>query len=648
MFCKNCGNQIKEGAAFCANCGTPIKVPQPIKEEPKIEAVVEETPVVETPVEENPIVEEPVVEEVAAAEEPVIAEPTVEAPATQEFYTPDFKKPKKKFTFKKLVLPAIALVLVLALVILNFSNVLGFGIKTFGSGKAYLDFVQKESAKDIATSISDIYTNFLNNFKEEQAATSNISFTLDEDVSKLLSSEFDFEIGDKLDWINDLKLVVNANMKDKKNLAELKLNISDKDIISLKAVQDLSKGNMYFAIPELCKDYLKVDLEETGSYDYEEFAKAYDLMFEAKEALPDGKQVEKLITKYIGIAFDQIEDVTKESDTLSVGGIDQKCTVLEYKVSAKDLINIAEAVLEEAVEDKDIKKIIEDIEGFLKDSDTVDFDEDLYKLFEEAVEDMLDELDDVDVDSSNKIRVTQYINNKHEIIGTKIKANNETVLFSATAQKGSEFESKFEAGQFEVKASGTKKKDIINGKYKIMVNGEKICEIAVKDFDEKKFKEGYINGNFRFSLSKELIDQLPSEVSSIISILEPTIEIDCATTEDSSKISINLLKDNKKVLFGITFDSTIEKPSKVTVPSKAFDATDDEEVSSYIDSIKTESIIKSLKGTSIPTDLVDSLESILQYLPDMLNGSMYDNYEDPYAESVVGGYYNDYYDEYYY
>ena len=81
-----------------------------------------------------------------------------------------------------------------------------------------------------------------------------------------------------------------------------------------------------------------------------------------------------------------------------------------------------------------------------------------------------------------------------------------------------------------------------------MIIYEKEYLLRVSDFDKKKAKQGYINGNFKFTLSDELIDELPSEISSIISILEPTIELDIATTESSEKMSINLLKNNKKVL----------------------------------------------------------------------------------------------------
>ncbi len=77
MFCKNCGTQLPENAAFCANCGTAQET-QPV-------APVEEAPVapaeaaVETPV--AAAVETPVA---TAVETPVAAEPQyTQAPTYQ-------------------------------------------------------------------------------------------------------------------------------------------------------------------------------------------------------------------------------------------------------------------------------------------------------------------------------------------------------------------------------------------------------------------------------------------------------------------------------------------------------------------------------------------------------------------------------------
>ena len=61
----------------------------------------------------------------------------------------------------------------------------------------------------------------------------------------------------------------------------------------------------------------------------------------------------------------------------------------------------------------------------------------------------------------------------------------------------------------------------------------------------------------------------------------------------------------------------------------------------WINSINTEGIIKSLRDTSVPSELVDGLESILTMLPSYLDGSAYeDNYYDDYYYDDDAIYYN--------
>ena len=86
-FCPNCGNAVREGAAFCANCGTKIAaapVAAPVEAAPvapaPVAAPVEPAPVVEPVVEAAPVA--PVAEPapVAPVVEPApVAEPVVEA-----------------------------------------------------------------------------------------------------------------------------------------------------------------------------------------------------------------------------------------------------------------------------------------------------------------------------------------------------------------------------------------------------------------------------------------------------------------------------------------------------------------------------------------------------------------------------------------
>ena len=90
MFCKNCGNEIKEGK-FCGACGTPVEEPvaaEPVAAEPVAAEPVAAEPVAAEPVAAEPVAAEPVAAEPVAAEpvaaEPVAAEPVAAEPVAAE------------------------------------------------------------------------------------------------------------------------------------------------------------------------------------------------------------------------------------------------------------------------------------------------------------------------------------------------------------------------------------------------------------------------------------------------------------------------------------------------------------------------------------------------------------------------------------
>ena len=59
MFCKNCGAQLSEGAAFCPNCGTAVvkEVAEPVYQQP----AEPQQPVYRQPAEpQQPVYQQPV------------------------------------------------------------------------------------------------------------------------------------------------------------------------------------------------------------------------------------------------------------------------------------------------------------------------------------------------------------------------------------------------------------------------------------------------------------------------------------------------------------------------------------------------------------------------------------------------------------
>ncbi|MBR1764360.1 MAG: zinc ribbon domain-containing protein [Ruminococcus sp.] len=118
MFCKNCGIEIKEGAAFCFSCGSPVELPKAVPEEPVEEAVsagaVEAVALVEA--EEDAIPQEQLPVRQAEAVEPVISEEDVPGAAGEpEAPEPEEEEPaaeaKKSHRTLKIVLIIIAAVL---------------------------------------------------------------------------------------------------------------------------------------------------------------------------------------------------------------------------------------------------------------------------------------------------------------------------------------------------------------------------------------------------------------------------------------------------------------------------------------------------------------------------------------------------------
>lgn len=102
MFCKNCGNEIPEGAKFCVNCGTPVEVPSepapeapstPVYEEPAAPVIEKPAPVAEEPAptyeEPTPVYEEPTPVQ-AVPQQPVYQQPVYQQPAPQQ---PTYQQP---------------------------------------------------------------------------------------------------------------------------------------------------------------------------------------------------------------------------------------------------------------------------------------------------------------------------------------------------------------------------------------------------------------------------------------------------------------------------------------------------------------------------------------------------------------------------
>lgn len=644
MFCKNCGAQLPDGAAFCGSCGT---------------SMADNTPVAEANENVQPIVEAPVVQPVAetfenaqpqavssetvqpTAETPAATQPVENpaAPAQNNFtsYNNEPEKPAKKKSspLKKIIPAAIALILVLAIV-LNFSAISGFAIKTFGSSSAYMKYVENQAFSDYSETLTDTYGNIVERFDFNNLSNVEIGFVVGDEVEKMLKNQ----LGGEVDWLNDIVISLEGNTKDALNQYIVGLNVADQRILSLDMILDMGKYELLMALSELNDKYLKVDMSQFVK-EYEEMAAAQEKMFEdikglTDKMLPDPAVLDKIICKYAKIALDNIDNVSKSNETLEIEGISQKLTVLKYTITPKDLLEMAKDILKEAKADKDIKKVVEDFANAITEyglDEGYEFDN-LYKDLQELIDMALEEVEDT-IDASipdqELCTMYSYVNGSNEVVGRSIEIAG-TKVFYATVRKGNEFG--FEANiadEISITGKGTDKGDILNGKYQLNAGKKTLMEVEFVDFNTAKLEDGYINGTIRIFPSSELLDEtLDDSVASGFALANFGLEFKFETSEKKSKIAINAINSDK-VLLGINITGTVGKATDIKKPADkdVIDVTDYTALSEYLEGLNFDKVISNLKKSSVPDEYVDAIESLVSSLQSgALFGGGYDYDED--------------------
>ncbi len=681
-FCNKCGAPVKqrpvtpvapatsleETVYMDSSKSTVASAPVETMEEAP---VIEELPVIEEPpvVEELPVIEEPpVVEELPVIEEPPVVEELPEAPTFEAvpemptyeevpeiqpdtadtamkataFVDPTFEEPtpeagkkgrkakkakKEKSGKKKLwkLLPAIGIpVIVAGLVALNWKTVLGFALKTFGSGSSYLFFVESQTFQGYSDDISKTYESVLvQGLTREQSADGKISFNVGDAAIELLETQVDDTID--FDWLQDIALTTSTTTSSSQQQVAMVLEISGQPILTMDVISDMAEQQIYVALLELSEDYLVMDLSD--SYDYET-AMVYEFIDEyLEDFLIDDALLNELLVKYSKLALENIEDVEKDSETLEIHGVSKKYTTLEFDIDNRLLLDMASDILKEAKSDKDLKKIINQWEDALVDSGMIEDGADLYDAFVEEVEYALDELKEVrsEMDRVTFLTIKDYVDGKHNVIGREFSVPDaDETVFYAYIEDGKEVA--FEASvsdMVEFSGSGTKKNDLINMDLELTAYDEEIAVLEIKDFNTKKFEElGGLDGTFTLIPGEELLDELAYEtgLDDYVSLLDPAIELSCKSSETSGEIALNILNDNE-LFVGIAVSADLKDAKKVTIPEEAYDAMDEYEAMQWVESWNFNTILNNLKKTDIPSEFIEAIEMGIDQLEMELSGT---------------------------
>lgn len=577
------------------------------------------------------------VQQTAAADTPVQQTVPVSAPAQEAA-----QAPKKAKGGKNLLLIGAIVVAALVLLLVNASALTNIVKRTFSSPEKYYQWVEKNTAKEAASSAASIYAEYLLESLKvyDTGLEGSLSVELGEAGQDMLS--LSGAAGVDLSWLSEANVSYSVISKDKMMQTKVGVGLEKEDLLSLEAIVDVENEAVFLAIPELSKSYIGAEGVDAGNSTLEyvtgsEDTDALELLQAICEKLPEEKQAKKLLERYFDIVLGCMDDVDMtKGKTLRAEGVSQSCTRLEVTIDGDTLQSIVEKVTEALEDDQDVKEIIENLCDELAKQDGLDDldSEEVYEYFQEACSDLNDEAQYLS-NTDAAIIMTVYVDGKGIVRGRKLelKDSYDSFVFEVSyPHKGSSFGFKAAVTSYgdEYALTGTGKDSggKITGNFSAEYNGAPIVDIAVKKFDVDELKKGYLNGEFTVKAASGVSRLMGmSSAASMLSDMELTLN--ASMSAKANKLAVSVTED--KELWGkISISANRTSGKKVSAPAekKTIYIEDYDDFEEYWDTLDFDPLLKKLDKIDVPSEFVDIVEEMADMDPEelisMLDDLLYD------------------------
>lgn len=686
MFCEKCGQKLEDDGIFCPACGHRVTEDAPAVDsvteevtsapeasEEVVEAevtiateatpAVEEAPVIEeTVVEAAPAVEEavvvdaapvasetvvvdatPVIEEnVAVDAAPVIEETVVETKTTENetqnnAFNPIPPEPEKTkgpgigtvlknfFAKNKVLVIILAVIIVLALAIIPNLKVIENAVRRAGNPTKYLNWVMNDKETELADDFASVYDSFVSVLKANKYSGS-ISVELDEKGISLLEDETG---GEDMNWLSQATISGEVNRKG--NMLGMNAQLTSKkyDLASVDFVMDLKNGDMYLGIPAYSSSYMMVNGDDIGFDDdiAEEIEQAMSSYEQIMEVFPASKDLQKIFNSYFKTSIGSIDEKNikiKKSKNLRAGGINQKVTQLTVSVDDRLCRDVVKGVIEQMLEDKDLKSVYM---KSMKQLAACDIDGVSDIDYEDAYDEFLDELEAAkkevsDISFRDEIDVNLFVSNKGELIGMEVEEGG-TSLQMVKVKKGGKVAHKIIASEgyysAEITGSGKESAGKLTGEYSVSVNGAKVCKLDVKNLDVSGLFRGELNGDIIIEPTDEMYRS-----AGLGALDDYKLEIDSSMKMSGGKMAMKVV-DGRKSLGTIEVAFSASSGAKVSAPASknVIEIQSEDDFADYFETLDFGKLEKALDKLGAPDELLDYVEELEDLDADDLVRALY-------------------------
>ena len=508
-------------------------------------------------------------------------------------------------------------------VFLGWDYIKAFTDRTFKSPEDYFVNVQKTAIAQYSDELTQSYGNFLDMYysggdTEYTGFETECKVTVGEDVLALLEPTLE-QMGMDMDlgWLQDIRVSLSTNTQDTLAQVIFGAALGNNKILSIDAIMNAEDGTAYVGIPDLNDQYLftEMGMDALSMGDIDEFkaamAEAAAMGDKIIGALPSEEELDVLLDKYVEIALTCIDDVEKENGNIEVGDATQKVVALTATITAEDMLEIMEAVLEEARDDKDLKKIVNKLNDAL--AEMYGSDPELYDNFVDSIDMMLEDMDYLaeDSDKDDYLELVTYVDMKNEVRGYELTVyeDDEALMDTIswlTAVKGKTTYTEVDVDTVQIVGEKTENKKNSTGFYELSAMGMDILTVEFETEEELRTTLRLIPGD-------DIMDQILDESGLPSALISGNMALELSFGEDEdgkSFLEAGVLASNKK-LISLGLAAKGISGGKITVPSNAISVEDSDAVMEWLSNIDLDKVIENLKKAGVPQDLLDAAQSYL-------------------------------------
>lgn len=495
------------------------------------------------------------------------------------------------------------------------------GNVVFGDGDGSLE------AQDLVDSLTNLYGAMLSSGGGNRPDDFGCEMSLEVTIGDMLLDQLGAAMGQAgldsdLSWFESIGLDMQIASKGDMMQTAVDASLNGKKIIGMDVIMDMA-GNMgYIGIPALNDKYIasEVDFSSMSAMmkSYMASMGEYSAMM---NAMPTDEELNSVLTRYLNVVLENIEDPIAGTASLSAGNINKDVATKTYNFNQKNMLVIVEKVLTTAKTDSELESLLD---GFSEALNIVGEKQaeanngywselDIHAELMEVIDPALESLEEAKQEAVETVAfsVVAYVDGSSQI-GFCLQVNNGYTMIPYVqyyALKDGKNASLFVnlMGSVYFTGAGTVDGKKVDGNYMLSVQNQELLYLELVDFDTDSLQRGKLKGSVRLSFSDFALRNM---FGSNLPISEDTVVELVFAGGNTTEMAVNIY-DGDTFLFGIALSYKLTSGGNIQVPNKYVNAENSNEMSQWLEGLEIDGVLNNLKSAGVPNALMEMLEEAL-------------------------------------